>query len=119
MDDDLTLPNDRPPLNPPGVTNILVWVERFAVMAILATRFPDKAQEFLAFLAYIAIIVRAERNYDGDRWAVHDRQFRREALARKDLNWSVTNSRLYSEALTRRAWCIARCGFCLTDNHTT
>ena len=30
--------------------------------AILATRFPDKAPEFLA---YMAIIVRAERNYDG------------------------------------------------------
>ena len=117
MDGDLTAPNSRPPPNPPGVTNISVWVERFAIMAaILATTFPDKAPEFLA---YMAIIVRAERNYDGDRWAVYDRQFRREALARKDLNWSVTNPRLYSEAFTGRARCIARCGFCLRDDHMT
>ena len=59
MDGDLTAPNSRPPPNTPGVTNISVWVERFAIMA---TRFPDKAPEFLA---YMAIIVGAERNYDG------------------------------------------------------
>ena len=113
MDGDLTAPNSRPPPNTPGVTNISVWVERFAIMV---TRFPDKAPEFLA---YMAIIVRVERNYDGDRWAVYDRQFRREALARKDLNWSVTNPCLYSEAFTGRAQCIARCSLGLRDDHMT
>ena len=59
-DGDLTAPNSRPPPNLPRVTNISVWIKQFAIMAaILATRFPDKAPEFLA---YMAIIVRAERN---------------------------------------------------------
>jgi len=54
----------------PGVTYLSVGVEWFAILAtILATRFSDKAPEFLA---YMAIIVRAERNYDRDGWAVYD-----------------------------------------------
>ena len=68
--------------------------------AILCTRFPHKASELLA---YQAAIVRAERNYEGTQWVSYDRRYRREALARKDLNWSVPDPRLYSEAFTGRA----------------
>ena len=46
------------------ITDISLWVERFAVMAaILATHFPEKAPEFFV---YMATIVRAERNYEGE-----------------------------------------------------
>ena len=83
--------------------------------AVLSTRFPAKAPEFFA---YQALITRAERNYEAKRWVAYDRQFRREALARKDLNWSVPDSRLYNEAFTGRAKAIARCTFCLADDHT-
>ena len=79
------------------------------------TRFPDKAGELFA---YQASIIRAERNYEGKRWVVYDRQYRREALARKDLNWSVQDSRLYNEAFTGRAKAIARCNVCLQDDHS-
>ena len=80
--------------------------------AVLASRFPEKAPELFA---YQATIVRAEINYEGNRWVSYDRQFRHEALARKDLNWSVTD---YNEAFTGRARAIARCSFCLQDDHT-
>lgn len=83
--------------------------------ATLVTRFPEKAPELFA---YQATIVRAERNYDPGRWVSYDRQFRREALARKDLNWSVPDPRLYNEAFTGRARAIPRCNFCLQDDHT-
>ena len=97
-------------------TRISQWLERFSLMAaILTTRFPEKAPEFFA---YQAMIVRAERNYEGNRWVSYDRQFRREALARKDLNWSVPDSHLYNEAFTGRARAIPRCAFCLQDDHT-
>ncbi len=96
VDADLPQGPDRPPA--PArlpVTDISQWLERFSLMAaILTTRFPDKAPELFA---YQAMIVRAERNYEGKRWVSYDRQFRREALARKDLNWSVTDPRLYNE----------------------
>ena len=94
------------------ITDISQWAERYT--AILRTRFPDKATEFWA---YLATIVRAERNYEGQRWVTHDRHYRREALARKDLNWSVTDSRLYNESFTGRAKSIERCSYCLQDDH--
>ena len=115
-DEDLPQTPGRPAPARPAITSISQWVERFSLMAsVLATRFPEKAPEFFA---YQATIVRAERNYEGNRWVVYDRQFRREALARKDLNWSVTDPRLYNEAFTGRAKCIARCSYCLQDDHS-
>ena len=83
---------------------------------ILSTRFPEKVAKFFA---YQATIVRAERCYDGHWWAVYDRQFRREALAQKDLNWSITDPRLYNEAFTGRAKAVARCTFCLREDHAS
>ena len=100
-----------------AVTDISVWVERFSMIAsILVTRFPDKAAELFA---YQASIVWAERNYEGKCWVIYDRQYRREALARKGLNWSISDSRLYIEAFTGRAKTISRYNFCLQDDHTT
>ena len=106
----------RPP--PPArlpITDISQWLERYSLMAaVLCTKFPEKVPELFA---YQACIVRAERNYEGGRWVAYDRQYRREALAKKDLNWSVPDPRLYSEAFTGRARSITRCGFCLQDDH--
>ena len=48
----------------------------------------------------------------------YDQQFRHKALAHKDLNWSVTDPRLYNEAFTSCARSINRCTFCLQDDHT-
>ena len=116
VDDDLPqTPGRQPAPACLPVTDISQWLERYSLMAaLLATRFPDKAPELFS---YQATIVRAERNYEGKRWVTYDRQFRREALARKDLNWSVTNPRLYNEAFTGRARAIPRCSFCLQDDH--
>ena len=68
--------------------------------AILCTRFPNKAPELFA---YMATIVKAERNFDNSRWVSYDRCYRREALAMKSLDWSLPNSRLYNEAFTGHA----------------
>ena len=63
-------------------------------------------------------IVRAERNYEEKRWVAYDRLFRYEALSRKSLDWSITDSRLSKEAFTGRAKTISRCSFCLQDDRT-
>ena len=47
----------------------------------------------------------------------YDRLFRREMLAKKDLNWSVPNPRLYSEAFTGRAKRHPQCPHCLSEDH--
>ena len=120
---EMTVDDDTPqtPGRPPAparlpITDISQWLERYSLMAaVLATKFPEKAPELFA---YQPTIVRAERNYEGKCWVSYDWQFRREALARKDLNWSITDPRLYNEAFTGRARAIARCPFCLQDDHT-
>eukprot|EP00731_Ephydatia_muelleri_P011099 Em0005g1685a len=97
------------------LTEITLWLEGFARLAsVLTTKHPTKSAELWA---YQSAIIRATRNFEGTAWVAYDRQFRREALARKDLNWSVTNSRLNSEAFTGRAKIIPRCRYCLSETH--
>ena len=105
----------RQPPKPP-VNDIRIWLECYARMAaILATRFPEKASELWA---YQTTIIKAAHMYEGSNWVSYDRQFRREMLARKDLDWSVPNARLYNEAFTGRAKSIPRCPHCLSEDHT-
>ena len=79
-----------PPARLP-ITDISQWVERYSLMAaVLCSKFPDKAGELFA---YQVSIVRADRNYEGKRWVAYDRQYRRQALARQDLNCTMRPSR--------------------------
>lgn len=106
----------RRPRRPP-VTDIMTWLQCFARMAaVLSTKYPDKAPELWA---YQSLIIRAARNYEGQAWVAYDRQYRREALARRDLNWATLDSRLYNEAFTGRARAIARCQHCLSETHVS
>ena len=79
--------------------------------AVLCSKYPQKAPELFA---YQAAIVRAARNIEG---VSYDRQYRREALARKDLNWSVPNVRLYNEAFMGCARPNQKCIYCVNDDH--
>lgn len=98
------------------VNDIGLWVECFLRMAtVLVSQYPDKAPEMFC---YQASIVRAARNFEGNSWVAYDRQYRREALANKDLNWSQMNSRLYNEAFTGRAKNIPRCRHIALATHT-
>ena len=97
------------------ITDFLLWTECCSsMMAVLAGAHPTKAPEFFA---YLKTIIRAHRNYDGTQWEAYDRQYRRQALATKDLNWSRVDSALYNEAFTGRAKTIPRCAICLSENH--
>ena len=80
----------------------------------MCTKFPGKAPEFWA---YQASILRPAKNFEGTAWAAYDQQYRREALARHDLNWSACNARLYNEVFTGRAKAILRCQHCLSEAH--
>ena len=117
--------SDEPPPAVPGrqnpprapITDIKQWLEKYSLMAaVLVSRFPEKAPELFA---YQATIIRAERNFEGQQWVEYDRQFRREALAGKSLDWSIPNHRLYQEAFTGRARNIPRCSYCVQDDHTS
>ena len=99
------------------VMDIRIWLECFArLAAVLVTRFPEKAPELWS---YQTSIVKAAHTYEGSNWVSYDRQYRRNMLAKKDLNWSVPNNRLFSEAFTGRARSIPRCSHCLSEDHTS
>ena len=88
-------PGRPPPPGCPPIMDISQWVERYS-LTVISTSFPHK------LFAYQATIIRAERNYEAGRWVAYNRQFRREALSRKDLNWSTPDPRLYSESVYRK-----------------
>ena len=107
-------PMRRPPSKPP-VTDIKVWLECYARMAaLLVSRYPYKGPELWA---YQSTILRAAQKYEGANWVAYDRQYRRDMLARKDLNWSTPNARLFNEAFTGRAKAVPRCPHCLCEDH--
>ena len=104
----------RRPGKPP-VTSIRLWLECYGRMAaVLTWRFPEKAAELWA---YQTTILHAAHTYEGANWVAYDRLYRREMLAKKDLNWSVPNPRLYSEAFTGRAKRHPQCPHCLSEDH--
>ena len=106
------LPSRRSP-----VTDIVVWTECFALMAsVLVERYPSKAAHLFAYLKRIA---RAARNYRGPAWVAYDRMFRRQALARKSLDWGIEDQALCSEAFVGQAQAVVKCNHCLSELHTT
>ena len=109
-------PSRWAPAKPP-VADIKLWLECYTRMAaLLVTRFPEKGPELWA---YQMMILGAAHNYEGGSWVAYDSQFWRDMLARKDLNWSTPNARLYNEAFTGRAKVIPCCLHCVSKYHTT
>ncbi len=68
-------------------------------------------------MAYLRVITRASRNYEGSAWATFDVAYRRQAANRRSLDWAEIDPVLYNEAFTGRAKLIPRCRYCLADNH--
>ena len=97
------------------VTDILLWIECYASMAaLLVTRYPNKAVELLA---YQRTILCAHRDFEGEAWATYDTCYRRQAAARKSLDWSLVDFNLYNQTFAGRARAKKRCRFCLSEYH--
>ena len=97
------------------VTDILLWVECFSMLAgVLTTKYPERAPELMA---YQKTIVHASRSFAGDHWVTYDLCYRRRAAANKSLHWSQIDFSLYNETFTGRAKALPRCRFCLSEYH--
>ncbi len=70
-----------------------VQVLHATLVAVLTSRYKDKAPELMA---YQRTIVRAQRTFTGEGWVTYDACYRRQAAARKTLNWSHIDFNLYS-----------------------
>lgn len=97
------------------VTDISLWTECYAsLVAVLTTKYPEKAPQFMG---YLRTIVRASRNFEGTAWASYDAAYRRQAANRKSFDWAAIDPTIYNEAFTGRAKLLPRCRYCLADTH--
>ena len=86
------------------VTNLALWTECYAILvAVLASRFPEKTPHFMA---YLRTITRASRNFEGAAWASYN-------MAYRCHNWY----RPLQRSLHREGKGHSRCRFCLADSH--
>ena len=98
------------------VTDILLWLECYsALVAVLASKYPQRIGDFMS---YQATIIKAHRNFEGMSWVVYDRCYRRRAAATKSLEWAKIDTALYNEAFTGRARSVPRCNYCLSLDHS-
>ena len=69
------------------ITDITLWTECYALLlAVLATKFPEKTPHFMC---YLRTIVRASRNFEGTAWASYDAAYQRQAANRQSLDWAT------------------------------
>ena len=97
------------------VTDILLWLECYTTMAaILVSQYPSKAAELLA---YQRTILCAHRDFEGTAWVTYDTCYRRQAAAKKSLDWSQMDFSLYNQTFAGRAKAKSRCRYCLSEYH--
>ena len=97
------------------VTNILLWLDCFSTLAtVLVSKYVDMAAELWAYQRTIII---AQRDSEGEAWVTYDSCYRRQAAAKKSLDWSCLDFGLYNQAFAGRAKVKNRCRFCLSEFH--
>ena len=96
------------------VASITEWVQCFCIyMAVLTSKSPERIQDLLG---YMAIIVEACREYEGDTWLGYDRRFRQRAAASPDSKWARIDPTLWNMAFTGQAKA-ERCKYCFSLSH--
>lgn len=70
-------------------------------------------------MAYMSLIVKCHKRFEGLGWFNYDRAYRRQAATLRSLNWSKTDSTLFSLAFTGKAKKLSSCELCFSSNHST
>lgn len=96
------------------VANILEWVQCFSIfMAVRTQKYPEKTQDMLG---YLALIIEARMEYEGDGWLGYDRRFRQNAAASPDATWARIDPTLWNMAFVGQAK-VSRCKHCFSLTH--
>ena len=107
--------HSRHPHKKGKVTDIVLWVECFAIFTgVLTSKYPQSAPDLMA---YQRTIVHASRTYKGDCWLSYDTNYRRRAAACKSLHWAQIDFTLYNETFAGMARPIPRCTNCASEYH--
>ena len=111
---DLTQGNRRPAAKK-KVTDIMTWVQCFAVYtSVMASRNLEAVPELLA---YLVCILRTSQDFGGSAWVNYDSAFHRQAAATGNRQWSRVNPSLYSICFAGVARSSVCCDLCLSLNH--
>jgi hypothetical protein len=99
------------------VTNVLLWLEGYAVLvAVLSMAYPTYTPDLMA---YMKRIIWAASNFEGNAWVTYDACYHRRAARTRSLEWSVEDVTLAQEAFAGRARAIPQCSFCLSRIHAS
>ena len=83
----------RPTKRRKAITDILSWMQAFAVYTLVVTAYyPTLVTDLLK---YQLLIMRTAQQFSGSAWLAYDRAFRRQAAAYKLTDWSHLNSELF------------------------
>jgi len=97
------------------VTDITLWIECYSILvAVLASKYPERTP---AFMAYLRTILKAQRSFHGEGWVSYDLAYRRRAAYTKSLEWDKVDFTLFNETFAGRAKVVSRCRFCLSEFH--
>ena len=83
----------RPTKRRKPITDILSWMQAFAVYTLVVTSYhPARVADLLK---YQLLIMRTAQQFSGSAWLSYDRAFRRQAAAHKLTDWSHLNPELF------------------------
>lgn len=98
------------------MANILEWVQCFSIFTAVRTqKYPEKIQDMLG---YLALIIEARMEYEGDGWLGYDHRFRQNAATSPDAIWARIDPTLWNMAFVGQAK-VSRCKHCFSLTHTT
>ena len=104
----------KPTLKKHGVTGILEWVQCYCIYtAVALAKHPERNQDMLG---YMALIVEACMEYEGDSGLGSDHRFGQMVAATPGTTWAKIDPTLWNMAFTGQARA-HRCKFCFSLTH--
>ena len=98
------------------VTSILEWAQCFGIyVAVISRSQPERVPDMLA---YQALIIQAQMEYQGDSWLSYDRTFRLRAASKRNLDWSAVDPTLWSLAFSGKGKSNG-CKHCFSPTHSS
>ena len=95
----------------------LQWANCFVTyMAVMAS---EKSENTAHMCAYFSTILKASKEYTADWWRLYDFQYKQQAAATQNTNWSVVDSPLFSRCFTGHAKKVQSCTNCGSMKHDT
>ena len=105
---------DEPKPRQCAVTTILEWIQCFSrYIAVIARKQPQRIPDLLA---YQALIIESQMEYQGEAWMGYDRRFRQRASTNPHIAWSAIGTTLWNLAFAGKAK-TTRCSHCFSLTH--